>query len=140
MRRQPALLGSPERIKSPNNVGGRDAFWIRAPTNDQGAWANSPPKRNCKEAICFSPYLYRARNLVERFFNKTKQCRRVAPATTGSRPTILSSSSFYPYGSGYALMNPRPSSPASCSRRDRLRRRQNRNLIAQSRSNISAEP
>ena len=25
-----------------------------------------------------SPYLYRARNLVERFFNKIKQCRRVA--------------------------------------------------------------
>ena len=29
-------------------------------------------------ALCFSPYLYRARNLVERFFNKIKHCRRVA--------------------------------------------------------------
>jgi transposase len=28
--------------------------------------------------MCFSPCLYRARNLVERFFNKIKQCRRVA--------------------------------------------------------------
>ncbi len=28
--------------------------------------------------ICFSPYLYRARYLVERFFNKIKYCRRVA--------------------------------------------------------------
>jgi len=28
--------------------------------------------------ICFRPYLYRARNLVERFVNKIKQCRRVA--------------------------------------------------------------
>jgi transposase len=37
-----------------------------------------PPKRNRTEALCFSPYLYRARNLVERFFNKIKQCRRVA--------------------------------------------------------------
>ncbi len=36
------------------------------------------PKRNRKEPICFSPYLYRARNLVERFFNKIKQCRRIA--------------------------------------------------------------
>ena len=45
---------------------------------EQGAWANIPPKRNRKEPICFSPYLYRARNLVERFFNKIKQCRRVA--------------------------------------------------------------
>ena len=26
----------------------------------------------------FSPYLYRARNRVERFFNRIKQCRRVA--------------------------------------------------------------
>jgi transposase len=25
-------------------------------------------KRNRKDPICFSPYLYRARNLVERFF------------------------------------------------------------------------
>ena len=35
-------------------------------------------KRNRKDLICFSPYLYRARNLIERFFNKIKQCRRVA--------------------------------------------------------------
>ena len=31
-----------------------------------------------KNPICFSPYPYRARNLFERFFNKIKQCRRVA--------------------------------------------------------------
>ena len=31
-----------------------------------------------KEALSFSPHLYRARNLVERFFNKIKHCRRVA--------------------------------------------------------------
>jgi transposase len=30
------------------------------------------------KTLCFSPYLYRARNLIERFFNKIKQCRRVA--------------------------------------------------------------
>ena len=28
--------------------------------------------------FCFSPYLYRARNRVERFFNKIKQSRRMA--------------------------------------------------------------
>ena len=55
-----------------------DADWIRALVKQQGAWANIPPKRNRKEPICFSPYLYRARNLVERFFNKIKQCRRIA--------------------------------------------------------------
>jgi transposase len=57
---------------------GYDADWIRALASEQGAWANIPPKRNRKEAICFSPYIYRARNLVERFFNKIKQCRRIA--------------------------------------------------------------
>ena len=57
---------------------GFDADWIRALANQQGAWANIPPKRNRTDPICFSPYLYRARNLVERFFNKIKQCRRIA--------------------------------------------------------------
>jgi transposase len=59
------------------------ASWIRCGL-DQGAcpparrMANIPPKRNRKDRICSSPHLYRARNLIERFFNKIKQCRRVA--------------------------------------------------------------
>jgi transposase len=57
---------------------GYDADWIRDLVRQHGAWANIPPKRNRIEALCFSPYLYRARNLVERFFNKIKHCRRVA--------------------------------------------------------------
>ena len=57
---------------------GYDADWIRAFVTERGAWANIPPKRNRKDPICFSPYLYRDRNLIERFFNKIKQCRRVA--------------------------------------------------------------
>src|SRR5690242_21350446 len=44
----------------------------------KGAWANIPPKTNRSDPACFSPYLYRARNQVERFFNRIKQCRRVA--------------------------------------------------------------
>jgi transposase len=55
---------------------GYDADWIRELAIKKGAWANIPPKCNRNKPICFSPYLYRARNLVERFFNK--QCRRVA--------------------------------------------------------------
>jgi len=35
----------------------RKRFTIRALASKQGAWANIPPKRNRKEAICFSPYL-----------------------------------------------------------------------------------
>ncbi len=39
---------------------------------------HSSEAKSQKYPICFSPYLYRARNLVERFFNRIKQCRRVA--------------------------------------------------------------
>jgi transposase len=51
---------------------GYDADWIRELAVNEGAWANIPPKGNRNRPICFSPYLYRARNLVERFFNRIK--------------------------------------------------------------------
>src|SRR5947199_1389811 len=35
-------------------------------------------RQDRNDPVCFSPHLYRARNLIERFFNKIKQCRRVA--------------------------------------------------------------
>jgi transposase len=57
---------------------GYDADWIRELVATKGAWANIPPKSNRNDPICFSPYLYRARNRVERFFNRIKHCRRVA--------------------------------------------------------------
>ena len=57
---------------------GYDADWIRELAMKKGAWANIPPKSNRSDPICFSPYLYRARNRVERLFNRIKQCRRVA--------------------------------------------------------------
>lgn len=44
----------------------------------KGAWANIRPKSNRSEPICFSPCLYSAHNRVERFFNRIKQCRRIA--------------------------------------------------------------
>ena len=68
---------------------GWDADWIGAFVNQQGTSANIPPKLNRKDPICFSPRLYRARNLVERFFNKIKQCRRIATAMTSSLPIYL---------------------------------------------------
>jgi len=57
---------------------GYDADWIRELVTKRRAWANIPPRSYRNEPICFSPHLYRARNLVERFFNKIKQSRRVA--------------------------------------------------------------
>src|ERR1700683_3973652 len=43
-----------------------DADWSRELARQQEAWANIPPERNRKAPICFSPYLYRAQNLIER--------------------------------------------------------------------------
>ena len=57
---------------------GYDANEIRDMAASNGAFANIPPKSNRKDPICFSPWLYRARNLVERFFNKIKHYRRIA--------------------------------------------------------------
>ena len=87
---------------------GYDADWIRALVAKRHAWANIPPRSNRNEPICFSPYLYRARNLVERFFNKIKHCRRVATRYDKSQLTILHSSSLRRSGYGCALMSPRP--------------------------------
>jgi len=43
-----------------------DADWIRAFATEKGSWANVPPRSNRREPICFSPHLYRARNLIDR--------------------------------------------------------------------------
>jgi transposase len=67
---------TPEQSAWP--TGGYDADWIRALAGQHGAWANVPPRRNRNDTLCFSPYLYRERNLVERFFSEIKQCWRAA--------------------------------------------------------------
>lgn len=55
-----------------------DSNAIRSLATERGAWANIPAKTNRKETFAFSQWLYRQRNLVERFFNKIKQCRAIA--------------------------------------------------------------
>lgn len=42
------------------------------------AWANIPPKANRKGSFAFSAWVYRQRNLVERFFNRIKHFRGIA--------------------------------------------------------------
>ena len=44
----------------------------------KGAEAVIPPKANRKQPRGFDKYLYKVRNLVERFINRIKQYRRVA--------------------------------------------------------------
>ncbi len=55
-----------------------DADWIREHIEAQGAAPNIPDKVNRKYRHCFSRALYKERNLIERFFNKIKQFRRIA--------------------------------------------------------------
>ena len=55
-----------------------DADHLRELIQGRGATPNTPPKRNRRRKPCFSKRLYRERNLIERFFSKLKQFRRVA--------------------------------------------------------------
>jgi transposase len=57
---------------------GYEADWIRMTASQQGALVHISPKCNRQEPICFSRCQYRARNLVERFFNKIKRSRSIA--------------------------------------------------------------
>jgi len=55
-----------------------DSDALRQTLADRGAWANIRPMPRRKNIPAFSPFLYRYRNLVERFFNKLKHYRAVA--------------------------------------------------------------
>ena len=55
-----------------------DSDRLRERLAEKGAWANVKPKSNRKEVLAFSKFLYKFRNLVERFFNKIKHFRAVA--------------------------------------------------------------
>jgi len=55
-----------------------DSDALRSSLAQRGAWANVKPMPRRVNIPAFSPFLYRYRNLVERFFNKLKHCRAVA--------------------------------------------------------------
>ena len=55
-----------------------DSDGLRNELADRGAWANVKPLARRINVPVFSRFLYRYRNLVERFFNKLKHFRAVA--------------------------------------------------------------
>jgi transposase len=57
---------------------GYDANAIRRQVEERGALANIPPKANRKWKCCFSTFLHRNRNAIERMFCRLKDFRRVA--------------------------------------------------------------
>ena len=57
---------------------GYDADAFVALINTAGAVAVIPPRRNRTEQRAYDHHLYKDRNLVERFFSRLKQFRRIA--------------------------------------------------------------
>lgn len=57
---------------------GYDSNSIRRSVEAKGTMPNIPPKANRIWKNCFSPYLYRDRNAIERMFCRLKDFRRVA--------------------------------------------------------------
>jgi transposase len=55
-----------------------DSDALRQSLKERGAWANIKPMSRRANIPSFSPFLYRYRNLVERFFNKLKHFRAIA--------------------------------------------------------------
>jgi transposase len=55
-----------------------DSDLLRQTMAARGAWANIRPLARRLDVPAFSPFLYRYRNLVERFFNKLKHYRAIA--------------------------------------------------------------
>jgi len=56
----------------------KDTVVLADKAYDAGAAPNIPPMVHRRWKPCFSPVLYRARNRVERFFNRIKHFRRLA--------------------------------------------------------------
>ena len=55
-----------------------DADKLREAIANKGAFANIPPMPQRVRRSAFSPFLYRYRNLIERFFNNLKHFRAIA--------------------------------------------------------------
>lgn len=82
-----------------------DSNAIREQAQEQDVWANIPPKSNRKGSFVFSAFLYRYRNLVERFFNKLKQYLGIATRYDKNPENFLAAIKL---ASGSAVMSPRP--------------------------------
>jgi transposase len=73
-----ALLAHLPDCKILHGDRGYDTNAIREQIEDRGALPNIPPKASRKWKNCFSPFLYRTRNAIERMFCRLKDFRRVA--------------------------------------------------------------
>ncbi len=68
---------------------GYDSDAVRRKIESRGAAPNIPPKVNRRWKNCFSPYLYRDRNAIERSFGRLKDFRRIATRYDRSATNFL---------------------------------------------------
>jgi transposase len=66
-----------------------DSDRLRQTLRERGAFANVRPMAGRKRTLPFSPWLYRQRNLVERFFSKLKHYRAIATRYEKHADTFL---------------------------------------------------
>ena len=64
---QPKVVGQPDAGRNPAGRRGLRLQRHSPAGQAQDVWANIPPKSNRKGTFVFSAFLYRCRNLVERF-------------------------------------------------------------------------
>ena len=82
-----------------------DADWLRRQIEAAGAAPNIPPMVHRRRKPCFSPALYRARNRIERFFNRINTSDGSPRATKSTPPTSWPCSSSLPPTYGCAIMS-----------------------------------
>ena len=68
---------------------GYDSNAIRHKIEGKGTMPNIPPKANRRWKNCFSPFLYRDRNAIERMFGRLKDFRRIATRYDRSATNFL---------------------------------------------------
>lgn len=90
-----------------------DADRIWASLREKGAFANIPPKSNSRSKPYFSTWLYRERNLIERFFTKLKHFRRVATRCVKLAENFLAMVQLVSMHLGFVFISLRPSIAAS---------------------------
>ena len=89
----------------PHGDKGYDRDAVRRKIESKGVASNIPPKANRRRKNCFSPYLYRNSNAIERMFGRLRTSSESRPSTTASfkissPPSALSLPSAIGYESG----------------------------------------
>lgn len=87
---------------------GYDSNDIRTLASERNPWKNIPPRVNRRRNFAFSAWVYRQRNLVERFFNRIKQFRGIATRYDKDPRNFLAQSSWSRQGSGVEIYEPTP--------------------------------